>query len=136
MTTVFRTKGLEYDHVFIPECVEGMMPCTQVTDIPVFDLQAKGPELEPSSSIENERRLFYVAITRARVGVHIGTRELPRLGFQKASSGPAPSRFLHEIRLGRTKRIVQALHAPGGGAMLDADPSTLMETLLEEPIMG
>ena len=50
-----------------------------------------------SDSIEAERRLFYVAITRARKGVLIGTLT-------------QPSRFIAEINLRETEPIMGAIH--------------------------
>lgn len=49
-----------------------------------------------SSALENERRLFYVAITRARKSVTIGT-----MG--------KPSRFLEEIQIDRTRPVMTAM---------------------------
>jgi len=80
MTTVFRTKGLEYDYVIIPNCEEGYMPLLRTTGGLVFDKAGFVKEPEPSEAIENERRLFYVAITRAMKGVLIGTSTAPTPG--------------------------------------------------------
>jgi superfamily I DNA/RNA helicase len=136
MTTVFRTKGLEYDHVFIPECVEGMMPCTSVDDIAIFDRADLVPELAGSNAMENERRLFYVAITRAKLGVHIGTRELPSPSSSAGPTGPMPSRFLFEMRAQRTRKVVDQLQAPGAATTLGNDPGMLLTTVLEAPVMA
>ena len=54
--TYHSAKGLEFDEVFLPDCIEGIIP----------DGRAKKPE-----EIEEERRSFYVALTRARKGIHI-----------------------------------------------------------------
>jgi len=136
MTTVFRTKGLEYDHVFIPECVEGMMPCTSVEDIAVFDKAGLVPELEGSNAMENERRLFYVAITRAKVGVHIGTRELPSPTSSSGATGPMPSRFLFEMRAQRTRAVVDQLQVFGATDAISSDPGALLATVFELPVMA
>jgi len=109
MTTIFRTKGLEYDYVVIPACEEGYMPCTFGTASPVFDTAGIVDEPEASAVIENERRLFYVAITRARKGVIIGTCEAPKQGSQRDSRAPLPSRFLHEIQLEPTVSVMRSL---------------------------
>lgn len=53
--TVHGAKGLEFDHVFIPYCMNGRFP--------VFSLN--------SSNLEEERRVFYVAITRAKKQLYL-----------------------------------------------------------------
>lgn len=54
--TMHMAKGLEYDHVFLPDLNEGVIP----------GRNSKTPE-----SIEEERRLLYVAITRAREHLYL-----------------------------------------------------------------
>lgn len=85
-TTIFRTKGLEYDYVFLPETNEGVLPYLKGASIDIYDTQKRFLEDPLSDKLESERRLFYVAITRARKGVFIGT-------------GNNPSRFISEIHL-------------------------------------
>lgn len=85
-TTIFRTKGLEFDYVFLPETNEGVLPYLKGTPIDIYDTQNRFLEDPLSDKLESERRLFYVAITRARKGVFIGT-------------GNHPSRFITEIHL-------------------------------------
>jgi len=53
ITTMFRAKGLEWPMVFVPNCNQGTIP------------------YERMASLEEERRLLYVAITRARQVVHL-----------------------------------------------------------------
>jgi len=98
-TTIHRTKGLEFDYVFIPNCVEGSMPVHYTTDLATYDITGQTPDPPASSGLESERRLFYVAVTRAIRHLYIGTIEPPVLGLQGASSTALPSRFLDEMRL-------------------------------------
>ena len=77
MTTVFRVKGEEFDYVFIPDCKEGFMPCLYSTDQLIFDTAGEISEPTLSTALESERRLFYVAITRARQAVFIGMSQQP-----------------------------------------------------------
>lgn len=109
MTTIHRTKGLEFDYVFIPSCVEGFMPCLYGTGVPTFDTTGKATDPEPSLAIENERRLFYVAVTRAIRAVYIGTSEPPRRGAAGQGRAVMPSRFLEEMRLAPTRALVEPL---------------------------
>ena len=55
LTTVFRTKGLEFDYVIIPSCLEGFMPMAAGTECPVFDIAGLVSEPTPSPAIESER---------------------------------------------------------------------------------
>ena len=73
LLTVHGSKGLEFDRVWIPDCNEGVFP------------HGKMPG---GDTLEEERRIFYVAMTRAKKNLELlcltGTEERPRL----------PSRFL------------------------------------------
>ena len=56
--TIHRAKGLDWETVFIPGCNNGMLPCLSVDE--------QGKFQEPTQEMEAERRLFYVALTRAK----------------------------------------------------------------------
>ena len=81
LLTVHASKGLEFDHVWIPDCNEKTFPHGNVQD---------------TEHLEEERRIFYVAMTRAKKDLELlcltGTAERPRF----------PSRFL--IPLNRYRR--------------------------------
>lgn len=76
LMTLHASKGLEFSYVCIPNVNEGKLPYGRLPD--------KGAE-------EEERRLFYVGMTRAKAVLDIlyltGTKEYPRL----------PSRFLNPL---------------------------------------
>ena len=82
MMTVHSAKGLEFDNVFLIGWEEGIFPGTQS----VF----AGDE-----EIEEERRLAYVAITRAKKTLHI-TNAYTRMLYGSTNRNPE-SRFLKEI---------------------------------------
>ena len=111
MTTIHRTKGLEFDYVLVPNCDEGFMP-TYASESDVFqmayDISGKVKQIKTSEMMDNERRLFYVAITRARKGVIISSRPLVQ-GKAKGYDGAGPSRFLSEIQFEPTRRLMDAL---------------------------
>lgn len=115
ITTVFRTKGLEYDYVLIPTCVEGYMPFLLGRGNPVYDKAGIVKEPAASEIIENERRLFYVAITRAKKGVLIGVSSPPTMGRQGKSTPTIPSRFIHEIQHAPTVAVMQPLQLLASG---------------------
>ena len=117
MTTIFRTKGLEYDYVFIPSCNEGYMPYLYHSENQVFDTLGQISEPNPSEAIENERRLFYVALTRAREGVYIGTGTT-----REDALSQKPSRFIDEIQFESTTKImtdVQKIASGNEGSKAD-----------------
>ena len=68
-STIHAAKGLEYDHVIIPRLKSRGhgFPC-EVMDNPLLSLSMPNPEAFPHAE---ERRLFYVALTRAKKSVSI-----------------------------------------------------------------
>ncbi|MDO8540519.1 MAG: ATP-dependent helicase [Opitutaceae bacterium] len=80
LTTVHQAKGLEFSAVFIIGLAEGMFPLRRAIE---------------NNDVEEERRLFYVAVTRARDELYLCYPKVNTKG------GPAmlmtPSRFLQEL---------------------------------------
>lgn len=130
MISVHRTKGLEYEYVFLPSCIEGKMPVLINEEVEVYDTSGQVPDYPLSPAIESERRLFYVAATRARKHLYIGTATPPNRGLQGESTVSLPSRFLEEARVEVTKRVAgafqQDLQAARSGS---ASPGRLAEAL-------
>jgi DNA helicase-2/ATP-dependent DNA helicase PcrA len=85
-TTIYRTKGLEFDFVILPQCNENALPYLKGEQISIHDRQGVRKAVLKTDILDSERRLFYVAITRARKGVLIGT-------------STDPSRFIQELQL-------------------------------------
>ena len=81
LMTVHAVKGLEFDYVFLTGMEEGLFPHMI--------------SLESNSEIEEERRLCYVAITRAKEKLYI-TNARSRILYGKDISYPV-SRFINEI---------------------------------------
>ena len=81
-STIHGVKGLEFDQVFILDLVNGEFPSSQSLDDPML--------------LEEERRLFYVAMTRAK-------KELYLLRPKRIFSMPTDkSLFLKEVEKIRT----------------------------------
>ena len=83
LMTLHAAKGLEYDFVFLPGWEEGLFPHQKTID----ESGNKG--------IEEERRLAYVGITRARKTVNISTSMSRR--FQNNWMPSLQSRFIEEL---------------------------------------
>lgn len=79
LSTIHASKGLEYDRVILLDVLDGVFP--QVAE------PREGERLSPEdlAVLEEERRLFYVAVTRAR-------RQLEVLTFTREYGRPAPPR--------------------------------------------
>jgi ATP-dependent DNA helicase Rep len=88
LSTVHASKGLEYPHVFLVGVEEGIMPHrgSSDDDAPVDD-----------SRIEEERRLMYVAITRAQRSLHLNWCKKRKRARETVVC--EPSRFIPEMLL-------------------------------------
>ena len=83
--TIHASKGLEFDHVFLPALEEGILPFT------LFDNRQDGG----SQDYSEEKRLLYVAMTRARRGLWLSCAG-SRFFRGRVLKSP-PSRFLAEL---------------------------------------
>jgi DNA helicase-2/ATP-dependent DNA helicase PcrA len=93
--TVHGSKGLEFKHVFIVGMVDKRFPAIERREaIAVPSALVKEIVPEGDTHLEEERRLFYVAITRARDGVYFSWA--PDYGGLRKKK---PSRFLPEAGL-------------------------------------
>ena len=84
-TTMHSAKGLEYQVVFVLQANEGIAPYKKA--------------VKPDE-IEEERRMFYVAVTRAKTYLHIYVLK------ERYNKPLSPSRFVNEIRFDRSKLAV------------------------------
>jgi DNA helicase-2/ATP-dependent DNA helicase PcrA len=122
LMTLHNAKGLEYDAVFVVGCEDGAFPHMRALE---------------EGSEEEERRLCYVAITRARQRLYMTWARERRL-FGRAEHN-LPSRFIDELPAELTERHQKAAvgggmswNAPSGGAdpaqPLDPGPALEMQT--------
>ena len=103
LLTMHGSKGLEFDMVWIPDLNEGIIP-------------SRGAATE--SQIEEERRMLYVAMTRAKQALMVsfvtGTKENAML----------PSRFLRPIRSKWTLKYGDQPSSPSSGRSTSSSNST------------
>jgi DNA helicase-2/ATP-dependent DNA helicase PcrA len=85
LSTIHKAKGLEWPVIFVPQCNEGVNPFLSENQ---------------NDNLEEERRLFYVAITRARHSLYL----------YYVQNRPI-SRFLKQANWGTTLKSVAALKA-------------------------
>jgi len=83
LLTLHTAKGLEFDHVFLSGLEEGVFPHSR--------------SLNDPEELEEERRLCYVGITRARETLTLTRAVCRRIYGTERLQGSTPSRFLGEI---------------------------------------
>jgi DNA helicase-2/ATP-dependent DNA helicase PcrA len=100
LMTLHNAKGLEFDAVFIIGCEEGVFPHSRSIE---------------EGNLEEERRLCYVGITRARQRLYLSCAR--RRNLYGAGGHNLPSRFLGELPAELTERHVSAPQTgwPAGG---------------------
>ena len=94
MMTLHISKGLEYPYVFIVGCEENLFP------------SSRGEEID-NDDLEEERRLAYVGMTRARKKLWMTHAQIRRVWGQEQMN--PPSRFIKEI----PKELVEQTSAVG-----------------------
>ncbi len=98
LMTLHNAKGLEYPTVFIAGCEDGVFPHSRAID---------------EGGLEEERRLFYVGITRAMRQLYL-THARRRAVFGAQTYGMR-SRFLDEIPVDLLEEPLQSAFRPGAG---------------------
>ncbi len=100
LMTVHSAKGLEYKYIYIIGCEENLFPSQRA--------------LESPDGLEEERRLFYVALTRAKAEATLSYCDMRfKWGNMEFSQ---PSRFLREIDERYVECDEELSLRPGGGA--------------------
>ncbi|MGO1692438.1 MAG: ATP-dependent helicase [Marinobacter sp.] len=82
LSTIHRTKGLEWPRVIIPGLQEKYLP------------HSPRPQDDVRAFLESERRLLYVAMTRTRQTLHLISRPMGKQPHMDGDQGP--SRFVEE----------------------------------------
>jgi len=109
LITLHSTKGLEFDHVFLSGMEEGICPHSR--------------SLNEDKGIEEERRLMYVGMTRARNTLTL-TRAVYRriFGNEQQMRASLPSRFLAEIPTELVDTVRGSMAEIGSTRRYEPDP--------------
>lgn len=83
LMTVHAAKGLEFDYVFVVGLEDGLFP------------NQRGGEVRSAEDSEEERRLFYVALTRAREKIYLSFANYRTIFGSRQIN--VPSEFLNDI---------------------------------------
>jgi ATP-dependent DNA helicase Rep len=112
LSTLHASKGLEWPHVVLAGVNEGLLPFRS------------GDEDMTVERLEEERRLMYVGITRARTSLVVSTLRRRKKGRETVAG--IPSRFIEEMKLQeqvakgdpreRLKKLREALAAKAAAA--------------------
>lgn len=91
LSTLHAAKGLEWPHVVLAGCVEGMLPFKPEDE--------GGKEVSESfaARLQEERRLMYVGITRAQRSLAVSYSKKRKKGREMVNA--MPSRFIAEMAL-------------------------------------
>ena len=124
LMTIHAAKGLEFEKVFLVGVEEGVFPGRRSMDSP--------------EEIEEERRLAYVAVTRAKQQLCITTASYRMLFGQTASN--STSRFLREMDPDAVEQLNPAMPASAGAGFKSStavnDPWKKPQSKAAEPVLS
>jgi DNA helicase-2/ATP-dependent DNA helicase PcrA len=103
LMTLHSAKGLEFDHVFLPGWEEGLFPNQRAMDE------------TGRAGLEEERRLAYVGLTRARRRAYVSYAANRRIHGQWQTT--LPSRFVAELPAEHTEVMAEPGLYPRAGAL-------------------
>jgi DNA helicase-2/ATP-dependent DNA helicase PcrA len=120
--TVHQAKGLEWPIVFLPSLVRGRFPSRRAGEVQDWLLPEsvfpKNVRRRYEGGDAEERRLFYVALTRARDAVYLSS-------FERKTNRFRPSDYLIEVA-GGDPAVADALLLPGApGSGAPSEPALL-----------
>ncbi len=108
LMTLHSAKGLEFDAVFLAGLEEGLLPHSR--------------SLNAAGDIEEERRLFYVGMTRAKKTLVLSRAVYRRIYGEDRLRASLPSRFLAEIPLEMIEAAAGSQAKPGETRRYEPDP--------------
>ena len=107
LVTMHGSKGLEYDAVFLPCCMEGVVPHKKSKN---------------QAALEEERRMFYVGMTRAK-------KELDSTGFLKLQLSA------DEIELAPEDLLIEMTRSENYYSVEDGGVTVAIETVLTDELI-
>jgi DNA helicase II / ATP-dependent DNA helicase PcrA len=113
LMTLHSAKGLEFDVVFLAGLEEGLLPHSRSFDSP--------------DGIEEERRLFYVGMTRAKRSLVLSRARYRRTYGSQGMRASLASRFLEEIPADLIEAAAGSKSSPGETRRYEADPEFSQE---------
>jgi DNA helicase-2/ATP-dependent DNA helicase PcrA len=108
LMTLHSAKGLEFDAVYLAGLEEGLLPHTRSAN--------------SLSELEEERRLFYVGMTRAKESLVVSRAVYRRSYGEDRLRASTPSRFLAEIPADLIETAIGSLSQPGETRRYESDP--------------
>lgn len=122
LLTAHSAKGLEFDHVFIVNMVEQRFPSrSRKEKITIPDSLIKEDVPPEDHHMQEERRLFYVALTRARKTVMLTSAQ-----YYGGKTERKISRFISEAEIETTTTESLASPLTKAGPTIEKKPSTIL----------
>ncbi len=114
LMTLHSAKGLEFDHVFLAGLEEGLLP--------------HGRSMNNDNDIEEERRLCYVGMTRAKRTLSLSRAIYRRSWANTDLAAATPSRFLAEVPADLVEAAPGSIAEPGEKRRYEPDPEYYQST--------
>jgi len=108
LMTLHSAKGLEFDAVFLAGLEEGLLPHSR--------------SFNTTAEVEEERRLFYVGMTRAKKSLLVSRAVYRRTYGEERLRASLPSRFLAEIPADLIEAAAGSQSEPGETRRYEPDP--------------
>ena len=126
LMTIHASKGLEFDACFVCGMTEGIFPSSRTL------------EERKDAGLEEERRLCFVAVTRAKKRLYLTESE----GTGSDRAVKRPSRFLADIgernytRIGTVPKELSEASASSGGAGSSSESERAPGSVVDHPVFG
>ena len=124
LTTIHKAKGLEWNHVYLYRCVDGKWGNSRIRNLINLppNLLEFAVDQDPQ---EEERRLFYVALTRTKKVLNITSAN--QYSTDYGTQNPLPSSFINEIPSDLTRKVQSS--------SVENDSKKVIKKLLTPPVI-